>query len=163
MKKIITCSIALILFLVFLSACSKKPDYSISDSSAIFPIQITELTSEDREKLSAEYTPNGYDEGITLSNSTAQNLYDILNFNDFKEITTEKSFFENLNDTNYISFWLFTDKNEMLTGSKGCFSIYENDIVCYSFSPIVSMCEYFKAPDGTYDSIKAIIDLSLPN
>ncbi|MFA5562170.1 MAG: hypothetical protein WDA00_05975 [Eubacteriales bacterium] len=86
MKKFFACFLALLTISVVLSACSNKPDYSVSDSFAVFPVQITELSDEQRKILSAEYTPAGCNEGIILSNTAALSLYDTLNFNNFKEI-----------------------------------------------------------------------------
>ncbi|MFA6730860.1 MAG: hypothetical protein WCR95_07675 [Eubacteriales bacterium] len=161
MKNFTITLLFLIILSLCLSSCAKKRPYSISDSSAYFPTSSAELTSEQSGKLLAHYTPNGNNNDIILNNETALDLYSALDLSKFQEITMGEDFFSDLESKKSIYLWLRIDGEDILEGSRGCFTIYENDIVCYSITIVVSACFYYKAPDGTYKTAQNLIKAAI--
>lgn len=147
----------MVIILLFFTSCSQKPNYTLADSYAELPSQITELTLSDKEKLSAFYYTYETEESVSVNNETALELYMALNITEFREIVTNENFFENFNYENEIDIWLYVDNSETSENSRGTYSVYKNDIVTYSFSPDTSFCMHFKAPDGTYEELNKIL------
>lgn len=140
------------------SACSEQQNYKIKDSSEVRFVNITQLTSEQESLLSADYTPCGTDETITLDNNISLNLYYVLLQSEFKTMVNEKDFLDKLNQKSSLDFCFYTDQSKTLKDSQGCYCVYENDIVRYSISPMVSYCEYYKVSNGTYQTIRKILN-----
>lgn len=137
--------------LLTLCGCSTKSGCTLTNSE----MEEFAINTDVKDEMVVQYNTEG-NEGIELDHDVTIKLYKAINTASFKKIDPDNKYYKEISECNYFMLWFYSDQSTF-EGSAGCFTIYENDVIGYYFSPETSYVQYFKAPDGTYDSVLKII------
>ena len=151
MKKPLIFILLLYISLSLLTSCGKRdiPE-TFSLSGELFNGLEFDYNSDD---LIVSYSNESMVDERTIKQPEAFVVFQKLNSDSLQEIIGTAELSEK-----YVYLWFKFGDGYELENSGGTFGMYENDIVIWSASPIVSHCIYYKAPEGTYNALKEYVN-----